>query len=131
MVCCNFTPVPRHGYPVGVPAGGWYQEIFNSDSEHYDGSNVGNYPGVAAEPTAWNGRPHSIRITLPPLAAVIFKPQAAKPQPDRTAIQSRLRRSANPWPLASAGQHDLSRFAGRTAGRYPGSARTVPAWLRR
>ena len=47
--CCNFTPVPRHNYRIGVPEGGWYQEIFNSDSTYYGGSNVGNYPGVMAE----------------------------------------------------------------------------------
>jgi 1,4-alpha-glucan branching enzyme len=74
-VCCNFTPVVRHRYPVGVPQPGWYQEVFNSDSEHYAGSNVGNFPGVMAENTPRNDRPHSLRITLPPLAVVIFKRQ--------------------------------------------------------
>jgi 1,4-alpha-glucan branching enzyme len=75
VACFNFTPVPRHGYRVGVPHGGWYHEIFNSDSEHYGGSNVGNYPGAQAEPHAHNGQPCSLWITLPPLAAVLFKPQ--------------------------------------------------------
>ena len=46
LVCCNFTPVVRYDYRVGVPKSGFWREIFNSDSEIYDGSNVGNYPGA-------------------------------------------------------------------------------------
>jgi len=75
VVCLNLTPVVRTNYPVGVPIDGWYEEIFNSDSEHYGGSNVGNHPGVFAQQPSWHGRPYSLRITLPPLAAVLFKPQ--------------------------------------------------------
>jgi 1,4-alpha-glucan branching enzyme len=74
-VACNFTPVPRHNYRLGVPEGGWYQEIFNSDSAFYGGSNVGNYPGVMAEESESHGRPYSIQLTLPPLAVVVLKPQ--------------------------------------------------------
>ena len=70
---CNFTPVVRKEHRVGLPHSGWYQEVFNSDSEHYGGSNVGNFPGVQAEPIEWHGRPWSIKIKLPPLAAVIFR----------------------------------------------------------
>jgi 1,4-alpha-glucan branching enzyme len=75
VVCCNFTPVPRHGYAVGVPEAGWYQEIFNSDSEYYAGSNVGNYPGQLAQAPGHKGQPYALKITLPPLAAVVFQPQ--------------------------------------------------------
>ncbi len=75
IVVCNFTPVVRHAYRVGVPHGGWYQEVFNSDSEYYGGSNVGNHPGVQAVPVSCHGKPNSIRLTLPPLAAVLFKPR--------------------------------------------------------
>jgi len=78
VVCCNFTPVLRHGYAIGVPQGGRYQEIFNSDSQHYNGSNAGNGLGVVAEQPGSHGRPFTLRITLPPLAAVIFKPQRDK-----------------------------------------------------
>ncbi len=67
---CNFTPVPQHGYRIGVPEPGFYREILNSDSEHYGGSNVGNIGGVTAEPTPWQGRPFSLSLTLPPLAAI-------------------------------------------------------------
>jgi 1,4-alpha-glucan branching enzyme len=76
VVCCNFTPVVRTDHPVGVPSGGWYQEIFNSDSEHYGGSNVGNHPGVMAQEPGWHRRPYSLRITLPPLATVVLKPHS-------------------------------------------------------
>ncbi len=75
VVCCNFTPVVRQQFLVGVPAAGWYREIFNSDSEYYGGSNVGNHPGVEAQAVACHGRPFSLSITLPPLAAVIFQAQ--------------------------------------------------------
>ena len=75
VICCNFTPVVRTERRVGVPSGGWYQEVFNSDSEYYDGSNVGNYPGIAAEAVPHHGRPHSISVTLPLLAVVVFKPR--------------------------------------------------------
>ncbi len=75
LICCNFTPVVRKTFPVGVPFDGWYEEIFNSDSEYYGGSNVGNHPGVAAQAVKFHGRPYSIQITLPPLGALIFKPK--------------------------------------------------------
>ncbi len=75
VVCCNFTPVARHGYAVGVPRGGRYREVFNSDSQHYNGSNTGNGLGVVAERPGTHGRPFTLRLTLPPLAAVILKPE--------------------------------------------------------
>jgi 1,4-alpha-glucan branching enzyme len=75
VVCCNFTPVVRD-YRMGVPRGGYYQEIFNSDSAYYAGSNVGNYPGLNADSNLpHHGRPASIWVKLPPLATVVFKPQ--------------------------------------------------------
>ena len=74
-VVCNFTPVVRRNYRLGVPEGGWYQEIFNSDSEYYGGSNVGNFPGVMASASESHGRPFSVELTLPPLAVTILKPQ--------------------------------------------------------
>jgi 1,4-alpha-glucan branching enzyme len=75
VVACNFTPVVRN-YRIGLPRAGYYREIFNSDSIHYGGSNVGNFPGVHADANhAHFGRPHSLQMTLPPLATVIFKPE--------------------------------------------------------
>ncbi|MCH7726847.1 MAG: alpha amylase C-terminal domain-containing protein, partial [Planctomycetes bacterium] len=74
VVALNFTPVPRHGFRLGVPENLWYQEIFNSDSMHYAGGNLGNFPGVQAQDTPSHGRPYSVELTLPPLATVVFKP---------------------------------------------------------
>jgi 1,4-alpha-glucan branching enzyme len=74
VICCNFTPVVRYRHRVGLPRGGWYQEIFNSDSQYYGGSNVGNHPGVQAENVGHHGRPHSMVIQLPPLSVTVFKP---------------------------------------------------------
>jgi len=69
-VCvCNFTPVPRHGYRVGVPVHGLYREVLNSDSSFYGGSNVGNGGAVHSDPIPWHGQPHSLLLTLPPLGA--------------------------------------------------------------
>jgi 1,4-alpha-glucan branching enzyme len=74
VVAANFTPVPREGYRVGVPAPGFYRELLNSDSTYYGGSNMGNIGGLPSEPTPWQGQAHSILMTVPPLAVVFFKP---------------------------------------------------------
>ncbi len=74
VVALNFTPVPRHQYRIGVPFPGVYEEILNSDSTYYGGSNLGNAGRLEAEPLPWMGRPYSLNITLPPLAGVIFRP---------------------------------------------------------
>jgi 1,4-alpha-glucan branching enzyme len=73
IVVCNFTPVPRHGYRVGVPRPGFYRELLNSDAGEYGGGNLGNAGGVWAEPTPWQGQPHSLVLTLPPLAVLMLK----------------------------------------------------------
>ncbi|MCZ2080489.1 MAG: 1,4-alpha-glucan branching protein GlgB [Bryobacterales bacterium] len=73
VVCCNFTPVPREKYRVGVPAEGFYQEILNTDAECFGGGNMGNGGMVSSEPAPFHGREHSISITLPPLATVLFR----------------------------------------------------------
>ena len=75
VVVGNFTPVVRENYRVGVPRAGFYREILNSDSKHYEGSDVGNAGGVHAEPVPWNDRPYSIKLRLPPLALMFLKPQ--------------------------------------------------------
>ncbi|HYT94604.1 MAG TPA: 1,4-alpha-glucan branching protein GlgB [Gemmataceae bacterium] len=76
LVACNFTPVPRHNYRIGVPRGGRWTEILNSDAPLYGGSSQGNLGGVLAEPVAWHGRSHLLSVTLPPLGIVIFKAPA-------------------------------------------------------
>jgi len=73
LVVCNFTPVARPGWRVGVPLPGHWRELLNSDSVHYGGSNVGTPLGVAtAQPVPMHGREHSVLIDLPPLATVFF-----------------------------------------------------------
>ncbi len=74
VVVCNFTPVPRAGYRIGVPENCFYKELLNSDSQIYWGSNLGNAGGVNADTIPWHGRHYSITITLPPLSVLIFKP---------------------------------------------------------
>lgn len=71
----NLTPVTRFGYRIGVPRGGFYREVLNSDSEIYWGSNQGNAGGVYADRVPMHGREYSLNLTLPPLSAVIFKHQ--------------------------------------------------------
>ncbi len=73
LVACNFTPVPRAGYRIGVPSGGAWRELFNSDAAEYGGSGSGNSGEVAAEAVPAHGRPFSLNLTLPPLAAVFLK----------------------------------------------------------
>jgi len=74
VVVLNLTPVPRHGYRLGLPHAGHWVEALNSDSEHYGGSNQGNLGGVPADDTSWHGQPASARLTLPPLSALILRP---------------------------------------------------------
>jgi 1,4-alpha-glucan branching enzyme len=76
LFCCNFTPVPRLNYRVGVPDPGTYKEIFNSDSDLYGGSNMGNGGAVGSQPVAASNHYHSLVITLPPLAVVVFESPA-------------------------------------------------------
>jgi 1,4-alpha-glucan branching enzyme len=73
LIICNFTPLPRFNYRVGVPAGGFWQELLNSDASEYGGSGLGNLGGVQAEEIPYHARPYSLNITLPPLAVTFFK----------------------------------------------------------
>jgi 1,4-alpha-glucan branching enzyme len=73
LFVCNFTPVPRPKYRVGVPDPGVYREILNGDSELWGGSNLGNGGWVGSEPVSYNGHYHSLSIMLPPLAVVVFE----------------------------------------------------------
>ena len=73
LVACNFTPIVREGYRLGVPAEGNYMELLNSDTAVYGGSNVINEGEFTAEPIPWHDQPYSILITLPPLGTTFFK----------------------------------------------------------
>jgi 1,4-alpha-glucan branching enzyme len=73
LVVCNFTPVPRTTYRIGVPHGGYWRELLNSDGAAYGGSNMGNGGGVNAEAIPAHGRPYSLKMILPPLTALFLK----------------------------------------------------------
>ncbi len=73
LVVCNFTPVPRSDYRVGVPAAGRWDEILNSDATLYGGSGQGNTGAVDTTPIPWHGLPQSLSLTLPPLAMILLR----------------------------------------------------------
>jgi 1,4-alpha-glucan branching enzyme len=79
IVACNFTPVPRHNYRLGIPEGGIWLEILNSDARDYGGSGQGNLGSLEAAPVPSHGLPYSLNLTLPPLAVVFLKVQEAAP----------------------------------------------------
>ncbi|HEX3128547.1 MAG TPA: alpha amylase C-terminal domain-containing protein, partial [Thermoanaerobaculia bacterium] len=83
LVVLNFTPVPRESYQVGVPRGGTWVEILNSDAAAYQGSGKGNMGGVEASPVPLHGRSHSLALTLPPLGVVFLK----APEPTKEEIE--------------------------------------------
>jgi 1,4-alpha-glucan branching enzyme len=79
---CNFTPVPRRNYCIGIPWGGLWTEILNSDAAEYGGSGMGNMGGVQAEDTPCHGRSYSLSLTMPPLAVVVFRNTEKGPLPE-------------------------------------------------
>lgn len=78
LVVCNFTPVVRENYAIGVPHPGHWIERLNTDGEPYGGSNVGNDGGRQAEQKAQHGQPYRINVTLPPLAVVVFELESSE-----------------------------------------------------
>ena len=79
LVVCNLTPLPRERYHLGVPQGGFWREILNSDASDYGGSGWGNLGGVKAHPSPSHGRPFSLSLTLPPLSTVVLKQEPHAP----------------------------------------------------
>ncbi len=77
IVICNFTPVPRQNYRNGVPRGGFWKELLNSDAPHYGGSGQGNLGGVNASPVPSHGQYHSISLSVPPLGILFLKSEAS------------------------------------------------------
>jgi 1,4-alpha-glucan branching enzyme len=73
LVALNFTPVPQHNYRIGVPRGGRWAEVANSDAVLYGGSGQGNFGGAQAAPVRSHGRPWALNLVLPPLGAVFFR----------------------------------------------------------
>jgi len=76
VIACNFTPVPRHGYRIGVPQDGPWRERLNSDAPRYWGSGLVNAGDLVPEPVLWHGFTHSLALTLPPLGCVVLVPAA-------------------------------------------------------
>jgi 1,4-alpha-glucan branching enzyme len=74
----NLSPVPRHGYRLGLPRAGRWKEALNTDSTYYGGTDTGNFGGVVAEPLGWHGQPYSAEISLPPLGALWLVPDEAE-----------------------------------------------------
>jgi 1,4-alpha-glucan branching enzyme len=79
VVVCNFTPVPRMSYRIGVPARGQYTELLNSDAEVYGGSNLGYSGRLPSEDVAWHSLPYSLVLALPPLSTLILKCSIPEP----------------------------------------------------
>ncbi len=82
VVICNFTPVVREDYRVGVPVRGFYREILNTDSAYYEGTDVGNLGGLHSDPLGWNNQPFSLNVTLPPLGVLYFKLDKSETRPE-------------------------------------------------
>lgn len=72
----NFTPLPRQNYRIGVPRGGYWEEVLNSDAPLYGGSGQGNLGGATAAPVPCHGRPYLLNVNAPPLGVVAFKRKA-------------------------------------------------------
>ncbi len=79
LFVCNFTPVPRHGEPIGVPTGGYWREVLNSDGAEYGGGGVGNAGGVTAVEASQHGRPFRLDLVVPPLGIVVLRSGGAHP----------------------------------------------------
>jgi 1,4-alpha-glucan branching enzyme len=73
VVVVNATPLPRHGYRIGVEREGTYAELLNTDALPYGGSGIGNLGLTTAEPIAAQHRPYSLSLTLPPMAALFLR----------------------------------------------------------
>ncbi|MCG3119444.1 MAG: 1,4-alpha-glucan branching enzyme GlgB [bacterium] len=105
VFACNFTPIIRKNYRIGLPLPGFYREVLNSDSEYYWGGNVGNAGGVMAEERPSHNLPYSAEITFPPLAVVIFKCE----KPAKLGAENDEQRAMdNLLPAASAAVATLS-----------------------
>jgi 1,4-alpha-glucan branching enzyme len=78
LVLCNFTPLPRPNYLVGVPRGGMWREVLNGDAPHYGGGGWGNLGGLEALPISMHARPRALNVTLPPLSCLFFKSDRAE-----------------------------------------------------
>jgi hypothetical protein len=89
--------VPRYGYRVGVPHGGFWKEILNSDAQEYGGSGQGNMGGVEASPESFYGKfEYTLSVTLPPLGIVVFKKEPASESSTTTPPEKAKHKARNP-----------------------------------
>jgi 1,4-alpha-glucan branching enzyme len=129
----NCTPQPRTNYRVGVPGGGFWREILNSDARHYGGSGQGNMGGVEASPLPLHGRSHSLTLTLPPLGAVFLKSRDAEAAAakagaalaEKTAPEARSEAEPEPAAPAAAQPEPARKPLASVASSAP-AAPTVP-----
>lgn len=82
LVVCNFTPIPRYNYRIGVPKHCKWKEVLNSDAHYYGGSGMGNCGGFWSDNVQWDNRKYSLNLTLPPLGIMMFKPEECKEEDD-------------------------------------------------
>jgi 1,4-alpha-glucan branching enzyme len=81
LVCVvNSSPVVREGYRIGLPRGGRWRELLNTDSHHYGGGDVGNAGMLEAEELPWSDQPHSVALTVPPLGVLWLVPEGQEPE---------------------------------------------------
>ncbi len=88
LAVCNFTPVHRPHMRVGVPQGGYWEEVLNTDALDYEGGGQGNFGGIEASPFGWHSRSNTLVVNLPPLAAVAFAPARREPHRDSNRERS-------------------------------------------
>jgi len=89
LVVCNFTPTPRHNYRIGVPRGGVWKEVLNSDAHEYWGQGYGNFGGTEAAPFPSHGHDFSLSLTLPPLAALFLKSETTRQAEEPRVAEAR------------------------------------------
>ncbi|MBF0317758.1 MAG: alpha amylase C-terminal domain-containing protein, partial [Nitrospirae bacterium] len=123
IVCVfNFTPVPRTNYRVGVPKGGFYKELLNSDSERFWGSNVGNWGGFNADDIWWQGKPFSLNLQVPPLGAVFMKPY----REETVTINEQETREQEAKEQQAAREHQAAKETRESATAEPVTLQTEP-----
>jgi 1,4-alpha-glucan branching enzyme len=121
LFVCNYTPVPRHGYRIGVPWPGEWREILNSDAEIYGGSGHGNYGGARTAPVACHGHAQSLGLVAPPLAVIVLKSRRGvdgAAAPERGALGATQVRPVAGGLAGAAWQPTFGAVAGTDATRF-------------
>lgn len=117
LVICNFTPVVRQNYRIGVPFQADWEEVLNSDAGIYGGSNVGNFGGYWSEEIAWQGQPASLNLTVPPLSVVFFAPRQSQVIEGEAVVEGEAKIKQKPDTAAKTASGSKKTAAGRKTGR--------------